>query len=28
VIVRSVGVGRVLCTCVSEYHRDGEDADW
>ena len=28
VIVRNVGVGRVLCACVSEYHRDGEGADW
>jgi hypothetical protein len=24
----SVGVGRVLCACVSEEHRDGEGADW
>jgi hypothetical protein len=28
VIVMSVGVGRVLCACVSEEHRDGEGADW
>ncbi len=28
VIVRSVDVGRVMCVCVSEYHRDGEGVDW